>query len=272
MMQGTWSCTYHGPKGTQASTLTVTSQNANWVLITSKDGAYGTTPAHESATLVGYDSKKGQYVGFGGNTLPGGGWGVGIAKASPTATSFTVVSAYPPDPTHDKTTYTFTATLWNWIRQLDRKGQAHDGPRELHKAVAVLAAALLGGAAAPPSHAMVVTAQHDATQVGVDVLRAGGNAVDAAVAVGYALAVTDPCCGNIGGGGFMLIRLHDGRERFIDFRETAPQRATSSMYLDAHGNVRPERRRRAGSRSACRERSPDWRRRGASSERCRARS
>ncbi|HEY6327284.1 MAG TPA: gamma-glutamyltransferase family protein [Candidatus Cybelea sp.] len=86
---------------------------------------------------------------------------------------------------------------------------------------------------------MVVSAQHDATQVGVDVLRAGGNAVDAAVAVGYALAVTDPCCGNIGGGGFMLIRLHDGRERFIDFRETAPKRATSSMYLDAHGNVRP---------------------------------
>ncbi len=121
---------------------------------------------------------------------------------------------------------------------MDRKGQTDDGPRSLHKAVALLAAALLGGAA-PPSPAMVVTAQHDATQAGVDVLRAGGNAVDAAVAVGYALAVTDPCCGNIGGGGFMLMRLHDGRERFIDFRETAPERATSSMYLDAHGNVRP---------------------------------
>ncbi|MBV8150103.1 MAG: gamma-glutamyltransferase, partial [Candidatus Eremiobacteraeota bacterium] len=87
--------------------------------------------------------------------------------------------------------------------------------------------------------AMVVTAQHDATQVGINVLRAGGNAVDAAVAVGYALAVTDPCCGNIGGGGFMLIRLHDGRERFIDFRERAPLLATSTMYLDPHGNVRP---------------------------------
>ncbi|HVR47335.1 MAG TPA: gamma-glutamyltransferase family protein [Candidatus Binatia bacterium] len=86
---------------------------------------------------------------------------------------------------------------------------------------------------------MVVSAQHAATQVGVDVLRAGGNAVDAAVAVGYALAVTDPCCGNIGGGGFMLFRLYDGRERFIDFREMAPERATSSMYLDARGNVRP---------------------------------
>jgi gamma-glutamyltranspeptidase / glutathione hydrolase len=87
-------------------------------------------------------------------------------------------------------------------------------------------------------HAMVATAQHLATQVGVDVLRQGGNAVDAAVAVGYALAVVDPCCGNIGGGGFMLVRLHDGRERFIDFREKAPLRATSTMYLDANGNVR----------------------------------
>src|SRR5579863_10046128 len=65
MMQGSWSCTFHGPKGTQTSALTVTSQNANWDLLTSKDGAYGTTPAHDSVTLVGYDSKKSQYVGFG---------------------------------------------------------------------------------------------------------------------------------------------------------------------------------------------------------------
>lgn len=86
---------------------------------------------------------------------------------------------------------------------------------------------------------MVATAQNLATKVGVDVLRDGGNAVDAAVAVGYALAVVDPCCGNIGGGGFMLVRLHDGRERFIDFRERAPMRATRTMYLDANGNVRP---------------------------------
>jgi len=86
---------------------------------------------------------------------------------------------------------------------------------------------------------MVVTEQHYATQVGVDVLRHGGNAVDAAVAVGYALAVVDPCCGNIGGGGFMLVRMHDGRERFIDFRERAPFRATPSLYLDKHGNVIP---------------------------------
>ncbi|MFY9720513.1 MAG: gamma-glutamyltransferase, partial [Candidatus Cybelea sp.] len=86
---------------------------------------------------------------------------------------------------------------------------------------------------------MVATAQHEATKVGVAVLQAGGNAVDAAIAVGYALAVTDPCCGNIGGGGFMVLRLHDGRERFIDFRERAPLRATRTMYLDPRGNVRP---------------------------------
>jgi len=91
---------------------------------------------------------------------------------------------------------------------------------------------------------MVVTEQHLASQVGLDVLKAGGNAVDAAVAVGYALAVVDPCCGNIGGGGFMLIRMHDGRERFIDFREKAPLRATRDMYLDKNGNVVPSRSRK----------------------------
>lgn len=112
---------------------------------------------------------------------------------------------------------------------------------------AITAMALVGSASplrgAPAGvtaqHAMVVTAQHLATKVGVDVLREGGNAVDAAVAVGYALAVVDPCCGNIGGGGFMLVRLHDARERFIDFRERAPLHATRTMYLDARGNVRP---------------------------------
>jgi gamma-glutamyltranspeptidase / glutathione hydrolase len=104
---------------------------------------------------------------------------------------------------------------------------------------ALLFSALLGLVTAP--HAMVVTEQHLASQAGIDVLKAGGNAVDAAVAVGYALAVVDPCCGNIGGGGFMLIRMHDGRERFIDFREKAPLRATRDMYLDAQGNVVPGR-------------------------------
>jgi len=65
---------------------------------------------------------------------------------------------------------------------------------------------------------MVVTSQHLASDVGAEVLRKGGNAVDAAVAVGYALAVTLPCCGNLGGGGFMLIHTKDGKDAFINFR------------------------------------------------------
>ncbi|WP_236904672.1 gamma-glutamyltransferase [Collimonas fungivorans] len=86
---------------------------------------------------------------------------------------------------------------------------------------------------------MVVTAQHLATRVGVDVLKDGGNAVDAAVAVGYALAVVYPAAGNIGGGGFMTIQLADGRKTFLDFREKAPLAATANMYLDKNGNVVP---------------------------------
>ena len=84
---------------------------------------------------------------------------------------------------------------------------------------------------------MVVTAQHLATRVGVDVLKDGGNAVDAAVAVGYALAVVYPAAGNLGGGGFMTIQLADGRKTFLDFREKAPLAATANMYLDKDGNV-----------------------------------
>ena len=84
---------------------------------------------------------------------------------------------------------------------------------------------------------MVVSAQHLATMVGVDVLKRGGNAVDAAVAVGYALAVVYPAAGNLGGGGFMTIQLADGRKTFLDFRETAPKGATANMYLDKDGNV-----------------------------------
>src|SRR5204862_7000575 len=89
-------------------------------------------------------------------------------------------------------------------------------------------------------HGMVVTAHHIATRVGVDVLKRGGNAVDAAVAVGYALAVVYPAAGNLGGGGFMTLQLADGRKTFVDFREVAPLAATADMYLDAHGNVVPE--------------------------------
>ena len=90
------------------------------------------------------------------------------------------------------------------------------------------------------ANGMVVTSQQLASQVGVEVLRQGGNAVDAAVAVGYALAVVNPCCGNIGGGGFMTLHLADGRDRFLDFRETAPGAATTTMYLQAGGQPVPE--------------------------------
>lgn len=84
-------------------------------------------------------------------------------------------------------------------------------------------------------HGMVVTREDHATQAGLQVLKNGGNAIDAAVAVGFALAVTHPSAGNIGGGGFMLVRMADGRTAFIDFRERAPLAASRNMYLDAEG-------------------------------------
>ncbi|MBB6409146.1 gamma-glutamyltransferase [Mesorhizobium sangaii] len=91
-------------------------------------------------------------------------------------------------------------------------------------------------APAKGEHGMVVTAQHLASEVGVEILKKGGNAVDAAVAVGYALAVVYPNAGNIGGGGFMTIRFKDGKSTFLDFRERAPLAATKTMYLDKDGN------------------------------------
>ena len=111
---------------------------------------------------------------------------------------------------------------------------------------AVVAALALAGAAqlhafsqAPVAaeNGMVVSAQHLASKVGADVLKRGGNAVDAAVAVGYALAVVYPAAGNLGGGGFMTVQLADGRKTFLDFREKAPLAATANMYLDKEGNV-----------------------------------
>ena len=95
------------------------------------------------------------------------------------------------------------------------------------------------------AHAMVVSIHHDATDAGVEILRAGGNAVDAAVAVGFALAVVYPAAGNIGGGGFMLIRpssnaLNHGKPTFLDYREEAPAAASANMYLDAQGNLIPQ--------------------------------
>ena len=104
---------------------------------------------------------------------------------------------------------------------------------------ALCAAGVQAASVAPVAaeHGMVVTAQHLATQVGVDVLKKGGNAIDAAVAVGYALAVVYPAAGNLGGGGFMTLQLADGRKTFLDFREKAPLGASANMYLDASGNV-----------------------------------
>ncbi|CAM3855141.1 gamma-glutamyltransferase [Xenorhabdus thuongxuanensis] len=84
---------------------------------------------------------------------------------------------------------------------------------------------------------MVVSSQRLASQAGIDILKMGGNAIDAAVAVGYAQAVVNPCCGNIGGGGFMTIHLANGKDTFINFRETAPAAADADMYLDKDGKV-----------------------------------
>jgi len=84
---------------------------------------------------------------------------------------------------------------------------------------------------------MVVAMEAIAADVGVSVLQKGGNAVDAAVAVGFALAVTHPFAGNLGGGGYMLIRLADGRTTFLDFRERAPEKSSRNMYLDAKGEL-----------------------------------
>ena len=87
------------------------------------------------------------------------------------------------------------------------------------------------------SRGMVVSVHELASQAGVEIMQEGGNAVDAAVATGFALAVVHPQAGNLGGGGFMLIRTADGTTHFIDYREKAPAAATSNMYLDAQGNV-----------------------------------
>jgi len=100
--------------------------------------------------------------------------------------------------------------------------------------------ALQAFAATEPLHArqgIVVSSHELASRAGVEMMQAGGNAVDAAVATGFALAVVHPAAGNLGGGGFMLIRMADGKTHFIDYREKAPAAATRDMYLDAQGNV-----------------------------------
>ncbi|MGS0646124.1 gamma-glutamyltransferase [Komagataeibacter melomenusus] len=95
----------------------------------------------------------------------------------------------------------------------------------------------IGMAPTPGRNGMVVVAQDLAAHVGADILARGGNAVDAAVAVGYAMAVVYPAAGNIGGGGFMTLRQPDGQATFIDFREHAPGAATATLYQDAAGHV-----------------------------------
>jgi gamma-glutamyltranspeptidase / glutathione hydrolase len=127
-----------------------------------------------------------------------------------------------------------------------RADRCLQGAARLVAYIVVLASVFLWSAtsrASPSSaikapRAMVVSAQHLATDAGLAILKAGGNAVDAAVAVGYAEAVVNPCCGNIGGGGFMLLHL-GGRDIFINFREAAPAAASAAMYLDDGGNLVP---------------------------------
>ncbi len=107
-------------------------------------------------------------------------------------------------------------------------------------ALTFLLATALGAAPMRPTHAphaMVASVHELASHAGVEIMQAGGNAVDAAVATGFALAVVHPQAGNIGGGGFLLLRTSAGETHFIDFREKAPAAATENMYLDANGNV-----------------------------------
>jgi gamma-glutamyltranspeptidase/glutathione hydrolase len=116
-----------------------------------------------------------------------------------------------------------------------------------HKSLILLLMAAVGGLGSPSAagstepvhaeHGIVVSVHELASRAGVEIMQAGGNAVDAAVATGFALAVVHPPAGNLGGGGFMLVRMADGKTHFLDYREKAPAAATRDMYLDAQGNV-----------------------------------
>src|SRR5262249_60278907 len=90
------------------------------------------------------------------------------------------------------------------------------------------------------AHGMVATDEELGSRAGIEILQKGGNAVDAAVATAFALAVVEPAAGNIGGGGFMLIRLASGKTTFFDYREVAPGRATRDMYVLPNGKLDPE--------------------------------
>src|SRR6202035_2000258 len=113
-----------------------------------------------------------------------------------------------------------------------------------HKSLILLLMAAMAAARANSStepvhaqHGIVVSVHELASRAGVEMMRAGGNAVDAAVATGFALAVVHPAAGNLGGGGFMLYRTAKGEMHFLDFREKAPAAASRNMYLDKQGNV-----------------------------------
>ena len=124
--------------------------------------------------------------------------------------------------------------------------------RKLTLLLGLLLLPLAGLAFSPVAakHGMVVASEPLASEAGLEILRAGGNAVDAAVAVGFALAVTHPQAGNLGGGGFMLVRLAGGEAVVVDYREEAPAAATRDMFLDAQGKLIPEATT-IGARAAC---------------------
>jgi len=114
--------------------------------------------------------------------------------------------------------------------------------RNLLISLLVIASLAVAAPAAPmhpvhATHGMVASVHELASRAGTEIMQAGGNAVDAAVATGFALAVVHPQAGNLGGGGFMLVRMADGTTHFIDYREKAPGAASANMYLDAQGNV-----------------------------------
>ncbi len=106
-------------------------------------------------------------------------------------------------------------------------------------AVAICGGPFVGASTEPvhAAHGIVVSVHELASRAGVEIMQAGGNAIDAAVATGFALAVVHPPAGNLGGGGFMLVRMSDGQVHFLDYREKAPAAATADMFLDAQGNV-----------------------------------
>jgi gamma-glutamyltranspeptidase / glutathione hydrolase len=131
--------------------------------------------------------------------------------------------------------FLLSLTLFSAFLAPQASQQSQQQPREF-RAPAQPANSSWPAAAVRASHGMVVSDEQLASDAGVEILKKGGNAVDAAVAVGFVLAVVEPEAGNIGGGGFMLVRLHDGRAKFVDYRETAPAGASRLMYRKPDGS------------------------------------